>query len=73
MLKHQSTLLMEGFDPDENQNNLRLLMEIEDLKRTLEDERNRHNREICSLQVKLSSVMLVLGLRFSILLEMEIL
>lgn len=42
---------MEGFDFGENQDNMRLLMEIEDLKRALEEERNNHNLEISMLQV----------------------
>lgn len=42
---------MEGFDFGENQENIRLLMEIEDLKRALEEERNNHNMEINMLQV----------------------
>lgn len=42
---------MEGFDFGENQDNMRLLMEIEDLKRTLEEERNNHNLEISMMQV----------------------
>lgn len=53
MLKHQSTILLEGLNPEGNTDSLRLLAEIEDLKRIIEDERNKYNLEITLLQDKL--------------------
>lgn len=54
VLAHQSTLLMQGFNEDSG-NDLILLQEVEDLKRQLEDERNKHEEEINALQEKLEN------------------
>ncbi|XP_060528197.1 shootin-1-like isoform X2 [Cylas formicarius] len=54
VLAHQSTLLLHGLcDDDEGANNLFLLQEIETLKRTLEEERNKYDEEIAGLQERL--------------------
>lgn len=42
---------MQGLNCDDGLDKLRLLQEIEDLKRMLEDERNQHSLELNSLQV----------------------
>lgn len=53
VLAHQSTLILQGLseNADGEGCNIILLQEIEDLKRTLEDERNKYEEEINSLQV----------------------
>lgn len=55
MLAHQSSLLLQGFseNADDNQCNLVFLQEIEGLKRALEDDRNKYEEEINLLQVNL--------------------
>lgn len=53
VLAHQSTLLMQGLNCDDGLDKLRLLQELEDLKRMLEDERNQYSLELNSLQVYL--------------------
>ncbi|XP_028129325.1 shootin-1 [Diabrotica virgifera virgifera] len=54
VLKHQSTLILQGLNESEGSDNyLLLLQEIEDLKRTLEDERNKHDEEVTILQERL--------------------
>ncbi|XP_030761898.1 shootin-1 isoform X2 [Sitophilus oryzae] len=50
ILKHQSTLIMQGLNDSNGTESLILLQEIENLKRTLEDERSRHEEELNSLQ-----------------------
>lgn len=52
VLKHQSTILLEGLDPEGGTDCLRLLAEMEELKRTVEDERNKYSLEISILQVR---------------------
>ncbi|CAH0555302.1 unnamed protein product [Brassicogethes aeneus] len=52
VLAHQSTLILQGLNEGTN-NEMVLLQEIEDLKRSLEDERNKHEEELNSLQEKL--------------------
>ncbi|XP_022907757.2 shootin-1-like isoform X2 [Onthophagus taurus] len=52
VLAHQSTVLMQGINSDEGFDEM-LLFEIEELKRTIEEERNKHNLEITALQDKL--------------------
>lgn len=49
VLKHQSTLLLADIVGDERV--LHLLQEVEVLKRTLEEEQQRHMTEIQELQV----------------------
>jgi hypothetical protein len=49
VLKHQSTLLMADVIGDGRM--LRLLQEVETLKRTLEEEQQRHLMELQELQV----------------------
>lgn len=53
VLAHQSTLILQGLseNDDEEGRNIILLQEIEDLKRALEDERNKYEEEINNLQV----------------------
>ncbi|KAF7276820.1 hypothetical protein GWI33_008894, partial [Rhynchophorus ferrugineus] len=53
ILAHQSTLLLQGLGDINNPDSLNLINEIENLKRTLEDERNRHEDEINSLQERM--------------------
>lgn len=43
---------MQGLNADEGLNMIMLFQEIEELKRTLEDERNQYNMEINNLQVR---------------------
>ncbi|RZC14245.1 shootin-1 [Asbolus verrucosus] len=52
ILKHQSTLLLQGFN-SENEEFILLIQEIEQLKRTMEEERGKYEDEINSLQEKL--------------------
>lgn len=56
VLAHQSTLLMQGLNNDDGLDKLLLLQEIEELKRTLEEERNQHSLDVNSLQVGRSYV-----------------
>ncbi|KRT80246.1 hypothetical protein AMK59_8627, partial [Oryctes borbonicus] len=55
VLAHQSTVLLQGLNCEDGLDQT-LLFEIEDVKRTLEDERNRHNLEIAVLQEKLEEL-----------------
>ncbi|XP_044743420.1 shootin-1 [Chrysoperla carnea] len=56
VLAHQSALLMGEIMPAEGDDKLfRLLEEVENLKRALEDEKNQHAQEIAELQEKLDS------------------
>ncbi|CAH1099291.1 unnamed protein product [Psylliodes chrysocephalus] len=51
VLKHQSALILQGLNENEDGDNyMMLIQEIEDLKRTLEDERNKFEEEISILQ-----------------------
>lgn len=50
-MAHQSTILLQGMNTSEGIDNMVLIKEIEDLKSTLEDERNKFNDEINALQV----------------------
>ena len=50
MLKHQSTLLLADIVKDEKM--MHLVQEVEVLKRTLEEEQQRHRTEIQELQVQ---------------------
>ena len=49
MLRHQSTLLLADMVGDEKM--MHLVQEVEVLKRTLEEEQQRHMTEIQELQV----------------------
>ncbi|CAH2011805.1 unnamed protein product [Acanthoscelides obtectus] len=52
VLAHQSTLILQGLNDSDNAGDyMMLLQEIEDLKRTLEDDRNKYEEEINMLQV----------------------
>ncbi|VEN40865.1 unnamed protein product [Callosobruchus maculatus] len=54
VLAHQSTLILQGLNENENSGDyMMLLQEIEDLKRTLEDDRNKYEEEISALQERL--------------------
>ncbi|EFA09805.1 shootin-1 [Tribolium castaneum] len=53
VLAHQSTLLLEGLGSENQDNFMVLLQDVEQMKRTLEEERNRHEEEVSSLQEKL--------------------
>nr|CAI5868101.1 unnamed protein product [Callosobruchus analis] len=54
VLAHQSTLILQGLNENENSGDyMMLLQEIEDLKRTLEDDRNKYEEEIGVLQERL--------------------
>lgn len=53
VLAHQSTLLLQGLNDSDSLDSVMLLEEIENLKRSLEDERNKYNLEINVLQVML--------------------
>ncbi|XP_057667489.1 shootin-1 isoform X1 [Diorhabda carinulata] len=54
VLKHQSALIMQGLhESEDSEKSLLLFQEIEDLKRTLEDERNKFEEEISILQDRL--------------------
>ncbi|GJQ87326.1 hypothetical protein Trydic_g17374 [Trypoxylus dichotomus] len=55
VLAHQSTVLLQGLNCEDGLDQT-LLFEIEDLKRTLEEERNKHNLEIAVLQEKLEEL-----------------
>lgn len=50
MLKHQSTLLLADIVKDEKM--MHLVQEVEVLKRTLEEDQQRHMTEIQELQVQ---------------------
>lgn len=50
MLAHQSSLLLQKLTED-GPDKMMLVQEIEELKRELEEEKNKHNIEINSLQV----------------------
>ncbi|CAG9865021.1 unnamed protein product [Phyllotreta striolata] len=52
VLKHQSALIIQGLQEDGGKY-MMLIQEIEDLKNTLEEERNRHEEEINMLQERL--------------------
>lgn len=52
VLAHQSTLILQGLSENSDGDDcMMLLQEIEELKRTVEDERNKHEEEISLLQV----------------------
>lgn len=52
VLAHQSTLILQGLSENsDGEDCMVLLEEIEELKRTVEDERNKHEEEISILQV----------------------
>jgi hypothetical protein len=51
VLAHQSTLLLQGLNNENQEEFLLLLQDVEQLKRSLEDERNKHEEEISLLQV----------------------
>lgn len=52
VLAHQSTLILQGLSENsDGEDCMVLLQEIEELKRTLEDERNKHDEDISVLQV----------------------
>ncbi|KAJ3643735.1 hypothetical protein Zmor_026427 [Zophobas morio] len=53
VLAHQSTLLLQGLSNENQEEFMVLLQDVEELKRTLEDERNKHEEEINALQEKL--------------------
>lgn len=53
-MAHQSTLLLQGLK-EENGSEMMLLEEVEELKRTLEEERNKHEEELNALQEKLET------------------
>jgi myosin heavy subunit len=53
VLAHQSTLLLQGLNNENQEEFLLLLQDVEQLKRSLEDERNKHEEEISLLQEKL--------------------
>ncbi|KAJ8984856.1 hypothetical protein NQ317_013057 [Molorchus minor] len=54
VLAHQSTLILQGLTENSEGNDcMILLQEIEDLKRALEDDRNKHEDEINLLQEQL--------------------
>ncbi|KAL1490841.1 hypothetical protein ABEB36_013466 [Hypothenemus hampei] len=54
ILAHQSNLLLQGLTDDENGTDaIKLLQEIEILKRTIEEERTRYEDELSSLQERL--------------------
>ncbi|KAK9737876.1 hypothetical protein QE152_g10383 [Popillia japonica] len=55
VLAHQSTVLLQGLNCEDGLDQT-LIFEIEDLKRTLEEERNKHNLEITALQEKLEEL-----------------
>lgn len=50
VLAHQSSLLLQKLTED-GPDKMLLVQEIEELKRELEEERNKHNIEITNLQV----------------------
>lgn len=54
-MAHQSTLLLQGLSNENQEEFMVLLQDVEELKRTLEDERNKHEEEINALQVRLAS------------------
>lgn len=62
MLAHQSTLILQGFSEnvDVSQCNMLLLQEIEDLKRALEDDRNKYEEEVNLLQVIINNFVLII-------------
>lgn len=51
VLAHQSTLLMQGLNGADGMDTVMLLQEIEQLKSTLEDERNQYHLEISNMHV----------------------
>nr|CAH7714827.1 unnamed protein product [Callosobruchus chinensis] len=54
VLAHQSTLILQGLNENDNSGDyMMLLQEIEDLKRTLEDDRNKYEEEISVLQERI--------------------
>lgn len=54
VLAHQSTLILQGLSENsDGEDCMMLLQEIEELKRTVEDERNKHEEEISLLQERL--------------------
>ncbi|XP_066245816.1 uncharacterized protein PF3D7_1120000-like [Euwallacea similis] len=53
ILAHQSNLLLQGLNTDNGTDALLLLQEIENLKRTIEDERAKYEEELSSLQERL--------------------
>lgn len=55
-MAHQSTLLLQNFNSDEGNESMLLLQEVEQLKRTIEEERNRHEEEIGILQDKVEEL-----------------
>ncbi|KAK9880028.1 hypothetical protein WA026_008545 [Henosepilachna vigintioctopunctata] len=55
VLAHQSTLLMNGISADNVENCIALLKEVEELKRTQEEERIKYEEEINALQEKLET------------------
>lgn len=50
VLAHRSTLLLQGLNADEGMDTMLLMQEIEELKSTLEDERNKHVAELQVMQ-----------------------